>query len=282
MHANDLINDLTDAFDGVPPPGPGQRDLFDAEAEDTYAIAGPHPPHPARWQDLPTWVLEATAFALAYLDPGGFRYALPAVLCADLRAARCEEEPPAIAQTVQWHLMCLDPDGRAHTVHQLSALNHAQRRAVAAWVALRGRDPSLVAAWARLAEAEAEGPVEAWSECLFPPRPLPDREAVARALWAAFPEDHAWRTDLAETLADPSCPANTTLVNRLRPDLRPREKAAHQAHLAALTWPQRRALAGLAERCLPTPARAKWARLTAAETEGPVEGWLEILYAPPD
>ena len=69
------------AFDGVPPPGPDNLTLRQAEAADSYAFADRQPGESeGPWQDVVDDYLLEHQWALPHLDAQGIRYYLPAVM----------------------------------------------------------------------------------------------------------------------------------------------------------------------------------------------------------
>lgn len=65
------LESIARGFDGVPPPDPEHRMLYQAEAWDSYEVIDQRREHKGRWQDLPQSHIHECPNALSHLDEQG-------------------------------------------------------------------------------------------------------------------------------------------------------------------------------------------------------------------
>jgi hypothetical protein len=176
------------AFDGRPPPGEGQRTLYQAEAADNSSSEVPDRAgdHAGRWQEIPPQQLLDNQWALAHLDAEALRYYLPAFMTFALRnrwsELRCG---PLIDNTSSLILPGRSDDSRQHRRKYLSRLVRSERVAICTFAAAMG-DGRAFDAWIRVVEAERDDASAPWFDAFWPDRPRPELELVRGAFLEAF------------------------------------------------------------------------------------------------
>jgi|GEM_PF-2038024 len=311
-----LLDRIEAAFDGVPIPDTEHRTLFQGEAADSFRTADRANDHLGRWQDLPDAHLERANWALAHLDAQGMAYyAAPIMRIGLTRFADWEQDSdiPMIVDSLESQLRISDSDDlRGYMRDRFALFTRAQRVVLAAFVHTMVEHQATRDAWLRVLEAEADGPRDDWFEVLWPMRGRPTAEAVRESVLRAFPGTQLLRSVaefeaaeraavddvqaalwmpgmMLEVLSPSPGPIRRKpeslpflLSQALRPELRKRRIAAHQAVLAGLNPTQRAAVGCFVSRCLDrSVAREAWQRLVDAEASGPRDDWLDVLYAPP-
>lgn len=301
------------AFDGVPPPGPGERTLFEAEHADscfTHDVSRGRAPHRGRWQDLPLPELRDCGSALPHLGATGLRYYAPAIMIRFLHWREVWNE----GDEAQRYLALFDSIGfmfspslrsfqlRGYLRRRLSPLTMEQRRAIHAFMVAIEEQPHAVAAWERVVAHDASGAPGPWFDALWPDRDRPDPADVIEEVCAAFdvpptasspaadvvPLSTVHPDQFAECLALEALfaltategPARTAAIDRLERALHPSWGSASdpkiRARLGRLTRSQRQAVSAVCDACIDTTSiRQMWR--AAADHDG--KDWFESLRA---
>ena len=168
------------AFDGVPPPDPQHRTLFQAEAADNWARCDQSQDHLGRWQDVPDAHFLINQHALSHLDYQGMHYYLPAVMSFELRGyldvyLGHKRGPHWILESLEYTLQpeARRSDLRGYSWERFQTLTREQRRAIWMFTVLTRNDRA-ADAWGRVVMAESEQPRPDWFE-LFVPNPTASR-----------------------------------------------------------------------------------------------------------
>ncbi len=131
LRTEQILEIIERAFDGVPPPDPDHRTLYQAEPWDEYRIVDQRRDHAGRWQDLPEAHLRACQNALPHLDAQGIRYYLPAVMGQFVRSPGRTQW---IHQSLLFMLQPSTGELKDHQYRRFSLLTHPQRAAILAFL----------------------------------------------------------------------------------------------------------------------------------------------------
>ncbi|MFT7581587.1 MAG: hypothetical protein ACI9MR_003265, partial [Myxococcota bacterium] len=176
------------AFDGVPPPGPDDRTLYDAELAYKFGVTDGHihpPAHRGRWQDLPFAELEACGGAAVYLDAAGLHYYAPAIMIRNLHWEEWfmdaqeytwdPQDPGLFLGLFESYGFTVSPSpgsdsGREHLRDRWARFTAPQRRALHAFLVAIGGDRDGLAGWARAVAHDESGAPGPWFDAFWPAR----------------------------------------------------------------------------------------------------------------
>ena len=136
---------IEEAFDGVPPPGPENRTLRQAEGADNYEDVARRPGESeGPWQTVCDAYLLESQWALPHLDAVGLRYYLPAVMSFALRHLR-EGHPDDgwLTESLTFTLYPAKPHLRSYQEQRMGGLTEEERKAIAGFCWITENEASL-------------------------------------------------------------------------------------------------------------------------------------------